>query len=57
MKKETLKNNIVIYQAKSGALELRKDVQGQTIWAMQAEMAILSGKDPSSNLASYYEYF
>ena len=47
MKKKILKNNIVIYQAKSGALELRKDAQGQTIWATQAEMALLYGKDQS----------
>jgi hypothetical protein len=47
MEKKTLKNNIVIYQTKSGALELRKDVQGQTIWATQAEMALLYGKDQS----------
>jgi hypothetical protein len=47
MKKKILKNNIVIYQAKSGALELRKDVQGKTIWATQAEMALLYGKDQS----------
>ncbi len=39
MKKKKLDNQIVIYQAKSGALELRKDVQKQTIWATQAEMA------------------
>jgi prophage maintenance system killer protein len=47
MKKKILKNNIIIYQTKSGALELRKDVQGQTIWATQAEMALLYGKDQS----------
>jgi hypothetical protein len=38
MKKKELKNNTVIYRAKSGALELRKDAQKQTIWATQAEM-------------------
>lgn len=41
MKKKILKNNTVIYQTKSGALELRKDVQGQTIWATQAQIADL----------------
>lgn len=34
-------NQIVIYQAKSGALELRKDVQKETIWATQAHIADL----------------
>ena len=47
MKKKILKNNIIIYQAKSGALELRKDVQKQTIWATQTEIAKLYGKDQS----------
>lgn len=46
-KKKEIKNNIVIYQAKSGALELRKDAQKQTIWATQAEMAQIYGKDQS----------
>lgn len=41
------KDNIIIYQAKSGALELRKDVQKQTIWATQAEIGQLYGKDQS----------
>ena len=41
MKKKKLDNQIVIYQAKSGALELRKDVQKQTIWATQAQIADL----------------
>ncbi len=45
--KNELKNNVVIYQAKSGALELRKDVQNKTIWATQAEMATLYRKDQS----------
>lgn len=39
MKKETLKNNLVIYQTKSGALELRGDVQKETMWATQAQIA------------------
>jgi hypothetical protein len=47
MKKKASKNNAVIYQAKSGALELRKDAQKQTIWATQAEMAEIYGKDQS----------
>ena len=38
-KKQQPKNQIVIYQAKSGALALRKDIREATIWATQAEMA------------------
>ncbi len=30
---------MVIYQTKSGALELRGDIEGETIWATQAEIA------------------
>ncbi len=41
MKKKDIKNDVVIYQGKSGALELRKDVQKQTIWATQAQIADL----------------
>lgn len=48
MKKKILKNNIVIYQTKSGALELRKDAQGQTIWATQAEMARIFDVNPQA---------
>lgn len=36
---EKPKNQIVIYQTKSGALELRGDYKSKTIWATQADMA------------------
>ncbi|NMB48755.1 virulence protein RhuM/Fic/DOC family protein, partial [Candidatus Kuenenbacteria bacterium] len=39
MSKKELKNKIVIYQAKSGAIELKGDLKQETIWATQAEMA------------------
>lgn len=32
-------NKIVIYQTKSGALELRGDIKSETIWATQAQIA------------------
>lgn len=32
------KNNIVVYQAKTGAIELRGDVGKETIWATQAQI-------------------
>ena len=41
MKKETKKNQIVIYQTKNGALELRGDVKSETIWATQAQIALV----------------
>jgi len=40
MKKE---NRVVIYQAKSGAIELREDLHAETILATQAEMAKIFG--------------
>ena len=41
MKKELkkIKNDIVIYQAKNGALELRGDFGAETIWATQVQIA------------------
>ena len=39
MKNKKTKNDIVIYQAKSGAIELRGDTSHETIWATQAQIA------------------
>lgn len=40
MKKVLMKKNqVVIYQAKSGAIELRGDFGKETIWATQAQVA------------------
>lgn len=36
-----LKNKTVIYQAKTGALELKADTYGETIWLTQDQMALL----------------
>ena len=38
-------NQMVIYQAKSGAIELRGDVSRETIWATQAQIASVFGID------------
>ena len=38
-KKTKLNNQIVIYQAKSGAIELKGDLSRETIWATQAQIA------------------
>lgn len=40
MKKE-IKNNIVIYQADNGKIELQADIEKDTIWATQAQIAQL----------------
>jgi prophage maintenance system killer protein len=47
MKKKILKNSIVIYQAKSGALELRRDSEADTIWASLDQIARVFGRDKS----------
>lgn len=39
MKKKVIKNDVVIYQAKNGAIELRGDTSHDTIWATQAQIA------------------
>ena len=47
MKKQQLNNGTVIYQAKSGAIELRGDFRRETVWATQAEIVRLFGVDQS----------
>jgi len=37
---------VIIYQTKSGALELRADVVGETIWASRIQMAEIFGVNP-----------
>ncbi len=41
MKEKKPDDQVVVYQAKSGALELRRDVRKETIWASQAQIADL----------------
>lgn len=43
MKNKSVKNELVIYQAKSGAIELRGDFNKETIWATQAQIAEVFG--------------
>ena len=45
--KAQIKNNVVIYQAKSGAIELRGDVSHETVWATQAEIVNIFDVDQS----------
>lgn len=42
-----IKNNVVIYQAKSGAIELKGDLGKETVWATQAQIVKLFGVDQS----------
>jgi len=41
------KNDIIVYQAKNGAIELREDLSAETVWASQAQIVKLFGVDQS----------
>ncbi len=45
MSKKTTRKEAVIYQAKSGAIELRGDFSHETVWATQAQVAEIFGID------------
>lgn len=47
MKKKQVKNNVVIYQAKNGAIELRGDFKHENIWATLDQIALVFGRDKS----------
>lgn len=40
-------NELAIFQTKDGAIQLRQDVKKETIWASQADLILLYGKDQS----------
>ncbi len=48
MKKKSSKKEIIIYQAKSGAIELRGDFAKETIWASRMQMAEMFGVNPQA---------
>ncbi|MEK7606941.1 MAG: hypothetical protein AAB444_02000 [Patescibacteria group bacterium] len=54
MKKFKKDRNLVIYQAKSGAIELRGDFSHETIWATQAQIAGLFSVDQSRRLSPIF---
>jgi prophage maintenance system killer protein/prophage antirepressor-like protein len=47
MKKDNRKGQIIIYQTKSGAIDIKRDVKSGTIWATQAQIVKLFGVDQS----------
>jgi prophage maintenance system killer protein/predicted transcriptional regulator len=47
MKKKNLEQKMVIYQTKSGALELRGDFDKETVWATLDQIANVFGRDKS----------
>ena len=46
-KKKELKNNVVIFQAKNGAIEFKGDFRHETIWATLDQIADVFGRDKS----------
>lgn len=51
MKKKTAqkpKSNLVIYQAKNGALELHGDLKNETVWANRMQMSEIFGVNPQA---------
>ncbi len=46
-KKRTNKNQIVIYQSKNGGIEIKKDINLDTLWATQVDIGKLFEKDQS----------
>jgi prophage maintenance system killer protein/transposase len=47
MNKKKLDSKLVIYQSKSGALELRGDLETETVWASLDQIATVFGRDKS----------
>jgi len=47
-KKQKIDKQVIIYQTKSGALELRKDIGNETMWATQAQIAQLFDVTPQN---------
>lgn len=47
MKKKREQKNIVVYQGKDGAIELRSDFEHETVWATQAQIADVFGVERS----------
>src|SRR3989344_1837740 len=58
--KKKQQNQVVIYQSKSGAIELRGDFSKETIWASQAQIAQLFDVTPQNitlHLGKIYKDF
>lgn len=46
--KKTKKQNVIVYQSKNGAIELRGDFSRETIWANRMQMAEIFGVNPQA---------
>ena len=47
MKKQNFKNKMIVYQAKTGAIELKGDVDRDTIWASLDQISAIFDRDKS----------
>ena len=47
MKNKNIKNQIIVYQTKTGAIQLKGDALKETIWATQAQIADVFGSERS----------
>jgi hypothetical protein len=47
MKKKEINNGVVIYQTKSGSIELKGDFKKETVWATLDQVADVFGRDKS----------
>lgn len=45
-KKVVTKNNVIVYQTKSGSLELKGDFTRETVWANRMQMAEMFEVNP-----------
>ncbi len=56
MKKQKVKNGVVIYQAKNGAIELKGDFSHETVWATVAKNATvqIEGGRSVERIIEYY---
>lgn len=45
IKKKEIKHEIVVYQTKTGAIELNRDMSADTVWATQMDIAEIFGSE------------
>ncbi len=43
-----MKNELIFYQAKDGAIELKLDSRKETVWATRMQMAAIFGVNPQA---------
>ena len=48
MKSISRESEIIIYKTRSGAIEFRADAKKETLWATQAQMAVVFGVNPQA---------